>query len=143
MKKILIFVVPLLVVGAVVGAGVMGLVPIPGLSLAKKKAAAASLYSEAKDESAPVAKRPKKEEPRPLEPNLEKGRAELAKVWNELEPAVIVAMAEKWPDEDLARQLVHLETEKTAAVLSLMKPDRASKISKVLQVLGAEKKPGA
>jgi flagellar motility protein MotE (MotC chaperone) len=140
MKKILFIVAPLLLVGGgVVGAAMMGVISIPGLSPAKKKSQAAEQYTEPKEE--PVVKKPPpKEEEKPAEPNLEKGRQELAKLWNELEPTIIVGIVEKWSEEDLARQLRYLETEKSAAVISLMKPERASKVSKVLQVLGASGK---
>jgi flagellar motility protein MotE (MotC chaperone) len=136
MKKILLIVGPLLLIGSVVGLGVMGIIPIPGLSPAKKKNHAAALYTEQKE--MPVVKKepPKTEPEKPAGPNLEKGRQELAKVWNELEPAAIVAIVDKWTDEDVAQQLRYLDTEKSAAVLALLKPERASKVSKVLQILG-------
>jgi len=139
MKKVLFIAVPILLIGATVGLGVLGIVPIPGLSPAKKKAKATALYTEQKE--APVASKPKpkKEPEKPAEPSLDKGREELAKVWNELEARAIVAIVDKWSDEDVAQQLRFLDTDKTAEVIALMKPERASKVSKVLQVLGAGK----
>jgi hypothetical protein len=140
MKKILFIAGPLLAIGVVVGLGMTGIVPIPGLTPTKKKSHAAALYAEQKE--APVVRKdpPKTEPAKPAGPNLEKGRQELAKVWNELEPTAIVAIVEKWTDEDVAQQLKYLDTEKSAAVLALLKPDRASKVSKVLQIIGGSGK---
>ena len=141
-KAILIAVPAVLVIGGgVVGAAMTGMIEIPGLTPEKQKQKAAVLYTEDQEEKEPVAKKkpPKKEEPIP--PDVVKGRKELAKLWNEVESPVLAKIVEKWPDEQLAHQLRYLDVDKTAEVLSLMKSERASKISKVLQSLGAVEPP--
>lgn len=145
MKKILLIVGPLLLVGGgVVAAAMMGMIHIPGLSPEKKKQKAAALYTETKEDPAPVAQK----EPEPTPPaaaeaeaaplDLDKGRKKLARLWNELEPGQILEIAADWKDDDLAKQLRFLDAGKAAEVLALMKPPQASKISKLLQELNAE-----
>ena len=144
MNKAVLIAVPVAVLvigGGVVGAAMTGMIEIPGLTPEKQKAKSADLYTEDKDPTTtPIKKRkPKKEEPIP--PDVVKGRKELAKLWNEVESPVLAKIVEKWQDEPLAHQLRYLDVDKTAEVLSLMKPERASKLSKTLQSLGAIEPP--
>ena len=143
-KAILIAVPAVLVVGGgVVGAAITGMIEIPGITPEKQKQKSDALYTEQKEDAAsqPLAKKkpPKKEEPIP--PDVVKGRKELAKLWNEVESPVLAKIVEKWPDEQLAHQLRYLDVDKTAEVLSLMKSERAAKLSKTLQSLGAVEPP--
>lgn len=146
MKKILMIVVPLLLVGGVVvGAAMMGMIEIPGLSPAKKKKAAVAVYTEA-PETKPLAKKdPPKPETPPAEPapelDMDKGRKKLAKLWNELDAATILAIAADWKEDELAQQIRYLDPAKASELLGAMKPVQASKISKLLQKLHAEVPP--
>jgi hypothetical protein len=141
MKKALLILVPLLLVGGgAVGAAMMGIVQIPGLSPAKKKANAAAAYGEQPDE-APVVKKEPAPEPETPAPDLEKGRRALAKLWNEMDPKTLLPIVESWKDEDLAHQLRYLEADLTATLLAGMKPDRASRLSRSLQAIAAVEGP--
>jgi hypothetical protein len=141
-KTVIIAIAAVVVIGGgVAGAAMMGLIQIPGLSPAKKKAVAAALYAE-EETKAPAPKvqeTPTAEEP--LLGDIVKGRKELAKLWNEMEAVVLVKIVEKWDDGELAHQLRYLDVDKTAEILALLKPDRASEISKRLQQLGAVEPP--
>jgi len=146
MKKVLFIVLPLILVGGgVVGAAMMGVVNIPGLTPAKKKSLAAAQYAETKEEE-PVAQR-KDPEPEasivPVEPppDMEKGRRALAKLWNEIETTQIIAISADWKDDDLAEQLRYLAPDKVSEILEAMKPERASKMSKMIQEIVAREKP--
>ncbi len=142
MKKILMIVVPVLLIGGgVVGAAMMGMIDIPGLSPVKKKAKAAASYTEAKDEKPLVKKNPPAEpkpaETKPPELDLDKGRKKLAKLWNEMDAASILLIAADWKDDELAQQMKFLDASKASELLAQMKPAQASKISKMLQKLHA------
>ncbi len=150
MKKIMMILIPVLLIGGVVGAGMMGVIEIPGLSPQKKKpplpygeAGADVVKKEApKADPKPETKSDQKTEaPKtatvkqdPPKPDLDKGAKKLAKLWNSMQPDKILAMADKWKDPELARVLGFMEVEKAATVLSQMKPDRASKLSQAIQL---------
>lgn len=143
MKKVLFIGLPLLVIGGgVVGAAMMGAIDIPGLTPAKKKSNATAQYSEPPEESPVVQRREPAPEATPAAveppPDMVKGRKALAKLWNEIDAAKILEIVRDWQDDELAEQLRYLEPEKTAEVLGIMKADRASKISKLLQVIVAK-----
>ncbi|HRK20711.1 MAG TPA: hypothetical protein PLX06_02825 [Fimbriimonadaceae bacterium] len=147
MKKVLLIVIPLLLVGGgVVGAAMMGVINIPGLTPAKKKANAVAQYAEEKEAEPLVENAPPSDEPEPTvvlpeaPPDLEKGRRSLAKLWNEMEAATLIAIVADWKDDELAEQMRFLDPEKTAELLSNMKPDRASKLSRLLQDIAAREK---
>lgn len=140
MNKAILIAIPaavLVIGGGIVGAAMTGMIEIPGLTPENQKEKSTALYTEEKEaNSKPIKKRaPKKEEPIP--PNMDKGRKELAELWNEVESPVLAKIVAKWPDDELAFQMRYLDTDKTAEVLSLMEAKRAAKLSKVLQSLGA------
>jgi len=143
MNKAVFIAVPAVLVigGGVVGAAMAGLIEIPGLTPEKKKEKSAALYTEDKEETKPIAKKQVHKKGDPIPPDVVKGRKELAKLWNEIESKDLVLIVEKWPDEQLAHQLRYLDVDKTAEVLSLMKADRAAKLSKTLQSLGSVEPP--
>lgn len=139
-KTVLIAVPAVLVVGGgAVGAAITGMIEIPGLTPEKQKEKSAALYSEDREDTSsnPVAKKKPLKVEDAIPPDLVKGRKELAKLWNEIESKDLVKIVSEWPDEELAHQLRYLDTDKTAEVLALMKADRAAKLSKTLQSLGA------
>lgn len=145
MKKVLLIALPLILIGGgVVGAAMMGVISIPGVTPAKKKPMAAAQYAETKEEE-PVVQR-KDPEPEeaivPIEPppDMAKGRRSLAKLWNEIDAVAILAITEDWNDDELAEQLRYLAPDKTASLLASMKPERASKLSKLLQMILAKEK---
>lgn len=145
MKKILFIVLPLLLVGGgVVGAAMMGVIHIPGLISAKKKAKAAAIYTETKEEEPIVQKKAPEPEvvPAVLEPppDMEKGRRAVAKLWNEMEASSILAIVADWKDDELAEQLRYLAPDKTSELLGVMKADRASRLSKLIQLIVAKEK---
>lgn len=151
MKKVLIIVLPLLLIGGgVVGAGLMGVIKIPGLTLAKKPTTlygeAAKLYGEPKDEVAqaePEAtpKKPKREDKpktvaeQQIDPEV--GAKKLAGVWNIMSPEQLAPIASSYQDNELARVLSQMETEQVARLLALMDPKRAAKLSQELERLGS------
>lgn len=144
MNKAVLIAIPvavLVVGGGVVAAAMAGMIEIPGLTPEKQKQKSAALYTEDTEQpSKPTKKKAAKKE-EPIPPDVVKGRKELAKLWNEVESKDLVAIVAKWPDEDLAHQLRYLDVDKTAEVLSLMKSERAAKLSKTLQSLGAVEPP--
>lgn len=141
MKKAALILIPLLAIAGVVVAGMKGLVKIPGLSPAAKQKAAAKLYSEEKDppesQPAPVAKNEKP----PKEPAVQvkadvidevAGRKKVAKLWNDLEPAKVVAITKSWKDEELAQILVLMDAEKVSQLLSTVDAARAERLSRAV-----------
>ncbi len=151
MKLPIIIGVVVLVLGGVLAAAFFGVITIPGITPAKKKSGAAALYQEgeAPADSSGVAaaspdhvedeaaKTPAQKKPDPDFDPLT-GQKKLAKVWNEMDPATLLPIVEKWKDEDLALQLSVMPADKVAPLLASLKPDRASKISKLLQELAAK-----
>lgn len=61
------------------------------------------------------------------------GQKALAKLWNTMEASALVAIVADWSDDDLALQLSVMKADKVAELLAALKPERASKISKLLQ----------
>ncbi len=148
MKKLILILVPLVAVIGVTIAGVMGIIPIPGLSPSKKKPP--TLYGESaskedpktastKTEPAPTATARIPSPPKvvkaetPPTPDLQKGAKKIARLWNLIDSSKLLPVTEKWKDVDLARVLAFMESDKAAMLLSLMAPDRASKLSLEIQ----------
>lgn len=130
------------IVGAIVGCGLAGIIPIPGLSPSKKKPSAlygeaGKLYGETDDlpvaNSEPPKPKPKPKRqpqvtPEPL-PDKEKGTKKLAKLWNSMPTDQLIKVVGSWKDRELAEVMVMMDPEKAAALLSALPPDRASKLS--------------
>jgi hypothetical protein len=159
MKKLLLIGLPALLVlggGGVFGAAKMGLVQIPGLSPAKKKALAANQYAadskaapphqkQEKPRSAQKADAPLKKKPLPPTEDAAKGRAKLASLWNEMKVEDLLAITKEWKIEELAAQLEAMDGEVVAKYLSSLAkadPKRASSLSKAIQKLAAKVEPG-
>lgn len=131
MKKVILIVLPLLVIGGtVVGLGMAGVIQIPGLS-PKKKAPAPAV--EAKVEAKPVAAKKPKKEPAPKSGDPEKGHVAVAELWNEMDLKALLPLTEKWREAELAPILAKMETEKVVELLSQMKPERAVTLTRALQ----------
>lgn len=157
------------VVGAFVAAAMFGLIEVPGISPAKKKALAQRQYDVdggdeaqggqgARDQNALAPERglskpviaatdkgnasvvPKA---RPAAPEVEfdpyAGQKKLAKVWADLDAASISRIVADWKDDELAKQLFVMPPSQSGEVLAALKPERASKVSKLLQKLGEQK----
>jgi hypothetical protein len=144
-KKLVLILVPILLLGGAATAIFTGLLHVPGLSPAKK-AAAAQLYAEEGDElekakappsavSEPVDDEPpRRPPPGPQIAVLpEEGDRRLAVLWNELESAKLSQIVADWKDDELARVLVRMDDDKVAALMASLAPERASKLSKALQ----------
>ncbi len=145
MKKVIIILLPILILGTVAGLAFTGIVNIPGITpKAKKKAT--QLYSETNDPK--VAEKKKSTEPKaipskPTPPTLtakvvtetkpEVGEKKLAKLWNEIEAPALIAMVKDWKDEEVAKIFIKMDASKVAEVLGSLEPKRASAISRALQ----------
>ncbi|MBI5708562.1 MAG: hypothetical protein HZC36_16375 [Armatimonadetes bacterium] len=159
--KLLIIVVIVLAGMFVIGARA-GIVDIPGLSPAKKAGQAAKGYATdadparvTKDDEKPTAESAAEPEktaevaskdvekpkaPTPVEPEIDPlaGEKSLARVWKGLDAAVIAPMVRTWKDEELARQFAAMSPKQVGEILALLPPDRASKLSILLQKRGVE-----
>lgn len=147
MKVVLILVALLAVVGGVLFAGWKGLIRIPGITPAKKSAAAQALYGEqtagqtadkdkkpeAKKQPAPgaAAQNPKKHEA--PKADLAKGRKKLAKLWEQLEAKRLAELISDWRDDEAASVLALMDNAKVARLLGELEPRRASKLSREIQ----------
>jgi hypothetical protein len=152
-------VLPVVIIAIIAGLAFSGVIDIPGISPKKAAKNAVAAYTD-KDEklaenkpaTPPPAKKeePKKDAPKapavPKDP--EQGADALAAVWNEIPVNELMKITANWKDEDLTKVLMHMETEKVAQLLQLMaagdqgakvdpKPERASKLSKILQDQGS------
>lgn len=154
--KALIFGFLILAICTVGALGILGIIPIPGLSPKKNKGALAlygqGMYNQGmlgtKAEK-PVAKRetpkPKDSQAKPVVKKTEapktdpsQGQKKLAKLWNEMEIDKLVAIVANWKDEELAPVLNRMDPEKASQLLASLKPDRASKLSKAIQTEAAK-----
>ncbi len=143
-KLIIVAVIVLVLLGGgFFGAAFTGMVKIKGITpkskLAKQAAPTTAAKAEEKPAEAakpeastpePVAEAPK---PKPVPVDLEKGAAAVAEIWNNLPNDRVLAITANWEIPDIARVFGLMETEKTAAILSMMKPDEASRISEEIQ----------
>ncbi|MBL8087806.1 MAG: hypothetical protein JNM85_07015 [Chthonomonas sp.] len=145
-KLIIVAVIVLVLLGGgFFGAAFTGMVKIKGITpkskLAKQAAPAPATAAKAEEKPAdaakpeastpePVAEAPK---PKPVSVDLEKGAAAVAEIWNNLPNDRVLAITANWEIPDIARVFGLMETEKTAAILSMMKPDEASRISEEIQ----------
>lgn len=140
----MIVVIPLILIGGVLGAAFMGAINIPGITPAKKKPAP-------KVEVAKKDEKPKKADPAPEKktevpkkaapkPDPDKGFQAVADLWNKIDVEKLVAISEKWKDNELAQVMAKMKPGVVADFLGAMKPDRASKITKEIEKLAAAPK---
>lgn len=138
MKKVILIVLPLLIIGgAVVGLGMAGVIQIPGLTpkKAKKKATPEPVVEVKKPEL--VAKKPKTEA-KPKSGDPSKGYDAVATLWNEMDVQKLLPLAEKWKDAELAPILARMENDKVVELLTQMKPERAVALTRALQKLAEQ-----
>lgn len=149
--KALIVIGPILLVGAVLGAGFTGMINIPGVTPKKPAAKAAEMYGESKEvavedavpEEEPVQEE-EEEEAKPVvktpeapKTDPEKGAKELAKYWSSIETTSLLKIIDSFEDNELALVLSFMSKDKVAEVLSKVAPERAAKLSKELQRLAS------
>jgi hypothetical protein len=134
MKKAVIFLLPVLVGGGVVGLGLAGVVNIPGLTPKKKPVAATKEPEKPKPK---VTKRESPPETKATASDPVKGYEAVAKLWNELEGPKLLAVTEKWKDQDLAPILMRMDPDKVVELLALVPPDRANRLSRAIQALAS------
>lgn len=146
MKKAVIILLPVILLGAGAGLALTGVINIPGIS-PKAKAKAAQLYGEAKDpkvaEKKPEAPKIEAVKKDPVKPKVdasilvenkpEVGQKKLAKLWNEIEAPALISMVKDWKDNEVAGIFMKMDSAKVAEVLSSLEPKRASAISRELQ----------
>jgi hypothetical protein len=161
--KPLLIIVPILLIGGVIGAGAMGVIPIPGISPKKAEAKANAMYGE-EDETAAVEEEVVTEETQssqesesqppmetestevappqptePTEPTLDpvQGAKALAKYWDEIETTKLIAITDTYKESDLAPILYFMNKKKVAELLSRIPASRAANLSRELQRLAS------
>lgn len=150
MKALTLIVVVALVGGLVVGAAMTGMVNIPGLTPAKKKAGAEAQYASDKDpktDKTAAKKDAKPEKAKPIAPppkaavktlapktDPEIGYKKVAKLWNAMDAQKIKEQIGKgWKDAELARIFLKMDNDKVAEVLASLEPARATGLLKAIQ----------
>ncbi|MEQ1822872.1 MAG: hypothetical protein ABL949_10190 [Fimbriimonadaceae bacterium] len=137
MKKLIFIVMPILFIGGGVAlAGRMGFINIPGLTPPKKKLADLRKKAAVPTEGIKKAA-PKEPEPEVSKENPAAGQEKIAKLWDEMDALKLVALTEKWRPRELAPVLLKMDSGKVTELLSEMKPERSSEISREIQRLAA------
>lgn len=140
MKKAILVIIPLVLIGAVIGLAMAGVVNIPGLT--PKRAKPPTLYGDKDEKKATEEAKPPKQAPvkEPVvaetkieKPDAEKGAKKLAQLWNNMPSAKLAEVAKEFQDKDLAPVLVVMDPEKVAELLGLLDSKRSAKLSKELQ----------
>lgn len=160
MKPVVLIIIVALIGGLVVGAGMTGMVNIPGLTPAKKKANANAQYDSDKDKADPKADAKKDAKPEKVKPTtppptpvVEKGEAKpaedptlgykkVAKLWGSMDAEKIKEQIDKgWKDADLACIFNKMDVGKVAEVLALLEPAKAMKLTKAIQAEASKLPP--
>lgn len=137
MKKVILIVLPLLIIGgSVVGLGMAGVVNIPGLT-PKKKPAPTVAAKKIEEKKAPAPKKPK---PAPTVKAADptKGEEAVAKLWNEMDMKALLPITEKWKDAELAAILSKMDNEKVVELLSAMKAERAVTLTRAIKKIAEQ-----
>jgi hypothetical protein len=149
LKVVLFVILPLaLLLGGGTAAILLRIVKVPALEPYLAKATAKNA-TPPKEKPTPKSPKPKvaKREPlpppaprvtvaaKPVAPTTDpaQGVRKVAKLWNELEPEKLQEIVADWKDPELAKVLARMEVEKVAELLSVLPPDRASKLSRAIQ----------
>lgn len=140
-RTILMIIGPLVLIGGgMIGAALFGVINVPGLTPAKKTKATAGaneLYAEvpAQKLASPVAKkvRPPIPKPEPPKPDLDSGAKQVAKLWNGIPTERLKDIVKEWSDDDLARVLRKMDTDKAVELLAALDAKRASSLSRLIQ----------
>lgn len=152
--------------GGVVGAAVMGVIKIPGLTPKGKGSAlygeAAKMYgeggelaikledpdkkasdpqdkqeAESKPSTPAPAKKPAVKKAEAPTTDPELGAKKLAQVWNGIDPIKLALISEEYSEKDLAMILNKMDAGKVAKLLAELEPKKAATISKRMQELGS------
>ena len=133
----------LVIVGAVFGLAMVGMINIPGVT--QKKKATPVAVAKPKPSTPIDAQKDKKLKEAPtsavktLSPaEVKQGAAKLAEVWNEMPTNKLAKVIEKWKAEDLALILTEMDPTKVADILGGMKPEVASKVSLELKKIASQ-----
>jgi hypothetical protein len=150
-KKGLIIALALLafaiIAGIVLGLGYSGKIYIPMISPGKKKPVSkksnlkkpATTAPQKKTQTAPEEEQAivqKKEVPK-TKFDSKSGASKLAEAWAEVPAEKLVEITNSWKPVELAEVLSEMEADKVAALLALVKPSRASDLSRQLRILGS------
>lgn len=151
--KALLIIVPILLVGGVLGAGKMGYINIPGVTPKSVQGRADEMYGEGADElygepieeieplsieeelpeeEAVAAAEPEKPK---IDPDL--GARQLAKIWNEIKTGDLVKITDGFDDDELGLVMFYMQKSKVAEVLADVTPARAAKLSREIQRLAS------
>ncbi|MCH7904083.1 MAG: hypothetical protein IH944_05885 [Armatimonadetes bacterium] len=151
--KALAITIPILLVGAALGAAYMGYLPFFGSD--DKSATIESPASPARAEqtattqaepAAPVPVNPTPDPPQDQgdtadvkldEIDPDQGAHAVAKIWNEIDARELAGIIVVWQDNDLALILSHMERRTVAEVLSLLGPERAVQLSEQIKALAS------
>jgi flagellar motility protein MotE (MotC chaperone) len=132
--KALMFLLPVIIAGTVLGLAFTGTINIPGIS-PKKKAAVKAPVKVAEKPKVEVKKEKKKEDTLAPAGDPVKGFEAVAKLWNEMEVDKLKELTAKWKDDDLAPILRKMEPDKTVEFLAAIDAERASVLTKKIQEL--------
>lgn len=168
MKKAAFAIIPLLVAG-VVGAAMVGLIDIPGLSPAKRakplKATPVVVSAQKFDTGQPPSSTMKNTATPPSsdshpgadqvskpKTDPEQGERALGRLWNEMDSDKIIAIIGDWKDADVAKVFSKMDKDKVAEILGALavqpagndpkskKTNRASVLSKLIEQQASEVK---
>lgn len=141
MKKIILIVVPVLVLGgAFVALAVIGVIKVPGLTRKQPKPPVLYSQDKKKDEKPPA------EPPKPVAKKAEpvktpegpktdpvKGAKKLAQLWNSVPTPKLVELCKGFKDSELADVMVNMDPEKVAELLAMLDAKRSALLSKELR----------
>ena len=138
MKKLLLIVIPLLVIGggSVVGLAMSGKIKIAGLTPKNLMADKPKVDAKATKTAEPKKAAPPKDEP-PAD-NPAKGQSALAKLWNEIDTAKLKEITATWKVSDLAPVLMKMDEGKVSEFIAELEAKRASEVSQEIQKLASK-----
>ena len=147
MKKVLMILIPLLLIGGGVAAFFLGLIPgtkkkpapVAALPAGADKKDPTKAIDKPKGELAPSLAKPVKATPKDSI-DAQKGAERLADLWNQMDTETLVKIIADWKDPDLVKVLSTMDDGKVAELMTAIakdKPARASKLSKQLQQLAS------
>ena len=151
--KALVITIPILLVGAALGAAFTGHLPFfgggdkPVIGEVRKSADAgdAGIAAETEPAVPEIASPTPEPQEDPVdeveavvdEIDADQGARMLAKIWNEINYRELAGIIVVWQDEDLALILSHMEKRTVAEVLSLLGPERAVQLSEEIKALAS------
>lgn len=139
--KILMFLLPVIIAGTVLGLAFSGVIDIPGISPKKKPTKAAAKVEEKPkvEEKKPVVKA--KELEKAPQGDSAKGEQAVAAIWNEMNVDKLKDITAKWEDDKLVPILRRMEPDKVVEYLGAIDAERAATLIKLIQK-EAETAPG-